>query len=135
MGVYVETTYRNPLVEEVWAGPALAGPDRDGFYRSYATDDEHEPLPRRLFKAARSRDLVHWELHPAGAQLGALLRPIPNCGRYRACWAPDVRRIRPGFRTLYASLKFDDHEDGAPRATASSWPDRAGRPASPMRPS
>ena len=101
MGAYVETTYCNPVIEEVWADPALAGPDRDGFYWSYATDDEHEPLPPRLFKAARSRDLVHWETHPVGAERGALPRPIPNYGRYRACWAPDVRRTSPNSWTLY----------------------------------
>ena len=59
LNAFVETTYCNPLIEEVWADPALAGPDQDGFYWSYATDDEHEPLPRRRFKVARSRDLVH----------------------------------------------------------------------------
>ncbi len=60
-------------------------------------------LPRRLIKVARSRDLVHWETHPVGAQLCAPDRP--------ACWTPDVQCIRPDPWTLYGSLKFDDHED------------------------
>src|SRR5688500_12362150 len=64
MAEHVETTYRNPVIEEVWADPALAGPDDDGWYWCYATDDEHEPPPARRFKVARSRDLVRWETHP-----------------------------------------------------------------------
>jgi arabinan endo-1,5-alpha-L-arabinosidase len=115
LNAFVETTYCNPLIGEVWADPALAGPDQDGFYWSYATDDEHEPLPRRRFKVARSRDLVQWEAHPKDARLGALPRPIPNYGRYRACWAPDVRRISPAVWNLYGALKFDDHEDQGPK--------------------
>jgi hypothetical protein len=114
LGAYVETTYRNQLIEEVWADPALAGPDKHGFYWSNATDDEHEPLSRRSFKAPRSRDLVHWETHPAGARVGALPRPIPNYRRHRACWAPDVRRVGPDSWALYGSLEFDDHEDDGP---------------------
>jgi hypothetical protein len=113
MASFVETTYCNPLIEEVWADPAVAGPDEDGWYWCYATDDEHEPLPVRRFKVARSRDLVHWQTHPLGAEQGALSRPIPNAGRFRACWAPDVRRRGPRDWLFYGSLKFDDHaEDG-----------------------
>jgi arabinan endo-1,5-alpha-L-arabinosidase len=108
--LYVETTYRNPLIEEPWADPAVAGPDQDGWYWSYATDDDHEPLPRRQFKVARSRDLVRWETHPDGAQLGALPDPVPNYSRHRASWAPDVRRLGPESWVLYGSLRFDDHE-------------------------
>jgi arabinan endo-1,5-alpha-L-arabinosidase len=111
MAEYIETTYRNPVIEEVWADPAVAGPDEEGWYWCYATDDEHEPLPVRRFKAARSRDLVRWELHPPGTEHGAVAAPIPNAGRYRACWAPDVRRLGPRDWVFYGSLKFDDHRD------------------------
>lgn len=111
MAEYLETTYRNPVIEEVWADPALAGPDEEGWYWCYATDDEHEPLPARRFKVARSRDLVHWETHPPGAEHGAIPAPIPNVGRFRACWAPDVRRLGPHHWVFYGSLKFNDHAD------------------------
>ena len=114
MKLYTETTYCNPLIEEPWADPAVAGPDADGFYWCYATDDEHEPPPRRRFKVARSRDLVRWETHPKGARRGAVPRPIPNYGRHRASWAPDVRRLGPDAWNLYGSLRFDDHEDESP---------------------
>lgn len=112
---YVETTYSNPVIEEVWADPAVAGPDDEGWYWCYATDDEHEPLPARRFKVARSRDLVRWETHPPGTERGAIPGPIPNQGRYRACWAPDVRRLGPRDWVFYGSLKFDDHADLGPR--------------------
>ncbi|WP_372622899.1 family 43 glycosylhydrolase [Falsiroseomonas sp.] len=114
MATYTETSYCNPTIAAVWPDPALAGPDREGFYWCYATDDEHEPLPRRRFKAARSRDLVSWELNPAGAECGAFPQPIPNYGRYRACWAPDVRRMGSAAWNLYGSLKFDDHQETGP---------------------
>lgn len=114
MALYRETTYRNPLIEEVWADPAVAGPDAEGFYWSYATDDDHEPLPRRLFKVARSRDLVRWETHPPGAEGGAFAGTIPNYGRYRAAWAPDVRCLGADGWRFYGTLKFDDHEDAGP---------------------
>lgn len=113
MARFVETTYANPLIAEPWADPALAGPDGDGWYWCYATDDEHEPLPARRFKVARSRDLVCWETHPPGAEAGAIRDPIPNAGRHRACWAPDIRRLGPRDWVLYGSLKFDDHAEGA----------------------
>jgi arabinan endo-1,5-alpha-L-arabinosidase len=114
LSAYVETTYCNPLIGEPWADPAVAGPDDDGFYWCYATDDEHEPLPRRRFKVARSRDLVRWETHPSGARRGAVPRRIPNYGRHRASWAPDVRRLGKNAWNFYGSLRFDDHEhDGA----------------------
>jgi hypothetical protein len=112
MARFVETTYANPLIAEPWADPALAGPDGDGWYWCYATDDEHEPLPARRFKVARSRDLVRWETHPPGAEAGAIRDPIPNAGRHRACWAPDIRRFGPRDWVLYGSLKFDDHAEG-----------------------
>ncbi|MBX6374349.1 MAG: family 43 glycosylhydrolase [Acetobacteraceae bacterium] len=111
MAAYIETTYRNPVIEEVWADPALAGPDDEGWYWCYATDDEHEPPPARRFKVARSRDLVRWETDPPGTEAGAIPRPIPNQGRYRACWAPDVRRLGQRRWVLYGSLKFDDHAE------------------------
>jgi hypothetical protein len=103
------TTYRNPLIAEPWADPAVAGPDDAGWYWCYATDDEHEPAPARRFKAARSRDLVTWETHPPGAEGGAIAAPIPNATRFRACWAPDVRCLGPRDWRFYGSLKFDDH--------------------------
>jgi len=105
-------TYANPVIAEPWADPAVAGPDEEGWWWCYATDDEHEPLPARRFKAARSRDLVAWETHPPGAEAGAIARPIPDAGRFRACWAPDVRRLGPRDWRFYGSLKFDDHDDG-----------------------
>lgn len=109
-----ETSYANPLIEEPWADPALAGPDDDGWYWCYATDDEHEPPPARRFKVARSRDLVRWETHPPGTEAGAIAAPIPHAGRFRACWAPDVRRLGPREWVFYGSVKFDDHaEEGA----------------------
>ncbi|HYF09845.1 MAG TPA: family 43 glycosylhydrolase, partial [Acetobacteraceae bacterium] len=114
MGAFVETTYRNPLIAEPWADPAVAGPDEQGFYWCYATDDEHEPLPTRRFKVARSRNLVTWETHPPGAEAGAFPAPIANQGRYRACWAPDVRCVGPRDWRFYGSLKFDDHGDEGP---------------------
>ncbi len=105
----LHATYRNPLIPEPWADPAIAGPDEAGWYWCYATDDEHEPPPARRFKAARSRDLVTWETHPQGAEAGAIAAPIPNAARFRACWAPDVRRLGPREWLFYGSLKFDDH--------------------------
>lgn len=102
--------YRNPVIVEPWADPAIAGPDDEGWWWCYATDDEHEPLPPRRFKAARSRDLVTWQTHPPGAEAGAIAAPLPNAARFRAHWAPDVRRL--GARWLfYGSLKFDDHAE------------------------
>lgn len=112
---FVETTYSNPVIDSVWPDPALAGPDEAGWTWCYATDDEHEPMPARRFKVARSRDLVTWELHPPGTEQGAIPLPIPNVGRYRACWAPDVRRLGPARWVLYGSLKFDDHAEEGPR--------------------
>lgn len=111
MGTLRETTYRNPLIAEPWADPAIAGPDEDGWWWCYATDDEGEPPPARRFKAARSRDLVTWQTHPPGAQAGAIAGPIPNATRFRACWAPDVRRLGPRDWVFYGSLKFDDHDE------------------------
>ncbi len=111
MADYIETTYCNPVIEEVWADPAVAGPDEEGWHWCYATDDEHEPLPERRFKVARSRDLVRWETHPPGTEAGAIGSPIPNAMRYRAHWAPDVRRLGAGRWVFYGSLKFDDHAE------------------------
>ncbi|WP_270934817.1 glycoside hydrolase family 43 protein [Falsiroseomonas oryzae] len=111
MARFVETTYANPLIEEPWADPAVAGPDDEGWYWCYATDDEHEPEPPRRFKVARSRDLVRWQTHPPGAEAGAIAAPIPNATRFRACWAPDVRRLGPRDWVFYGSLKFDDHAE------------------------
>lgn len=64
---------------------------------------------------ARSRDLVNWETHPSGAEHGAIADPIANVGRYRAHWAPDVRRRGRGEWLFYGSLQFDDHCDNGPR--------------------
>lgn len=111
---FIETRYCNPLIEEPWADPAVAGPDEHGFWWCYATDDEGEPPPVRRFKVARSNDLVTWETHPPGAERGAFPGPIANQGRHRACWAPDVRRLGPGDWRFYGSLKFDDHADEGP---------------------
>jgi arabinan endo-1,5-alpha-L-arabinosidase len=111
MTEFIETAYRNPVIAEVWADPAIAGPDEAGWYWCYATDDEHEPLPPRRFKVARSRDLVAWETHPPGAEEGAIAAPIANAARFRACWAPDVRRLGPRNWVFYGSLKFDDHAE------------------------
>jgi arabinan endo-1,5-alpha-L-arabinosidase len=111
MAEFIETTYRNPVIGEVWADPAVAGPDEAGWYWCYATDDAHEPLPERRFKVARSRDLVRWETHPPGAEAGAIAAPIPNATRHRAHWAPDVRRLGPRRWVFYGSLKFDDHSE------------------------
>jgi arabinan endo-1,5-alpha-L-arabinosidase len=112
MAEYIETAYRNPVIAEPWADPAIAGPDEEGWYWCYATDDEHEPLPERRFKAARSRDLVRWETHPPGTEGGAIAGPIANATRHRARWAPDVRRLGPRRWVFYGSLKFDDHDEG-----------------------
>lgn len=111
MRAFRETTYSNPLIEEPWADPAVAGPDAAGWYWCYATDDEHEPGPPRRFKVARSRDLVRWQTHPPGAEHGAIAAPIPNAGRHRAYWAPDVRQLGPRDWVFYGSLKFDDHDE------------------------
>ncbi|WP_237216177.1 glycoside hydrolase family 43 protein [Falsiroseomonas oryziterrae] len=104
--------YRNPVIAEPWADPAIAGPDEEGWWWCYATDDEHEPPPPRRFKVARSRDLVTWQTHPPGAEAGAIAAPIRNATRFRACWAPDVRRLGTRW-LLYGSLKFDDHTEQA----------------------
>jgi beta-xylosidase len=113
MADYRETTYCNPVIPEVWADPAIAGPDEAGWWWCYATDDEHEPLPARRFKVARSRDLVAWETHPPGAEGGAIAAPMAGAGRFRACWAPDVRQLGPRRWVFYGSLKFDDHTEAA----------------------
>ncbi|WP_165585410.1 family 43 glycosylhydrolase [Roseococcus sp. SYP-B2431] len=114
MSHLIQTSYRNPIILEAWPDPAVAGPDRDGLYWCYATDDEKDPPPRRRFKVARSRDLVHWETHPEGARHGAFPRPIPNYSCHRGCWAPDVRQLQPDAWNFYGALEFDDHEDEGP---------------------
>jgi len=106
-----ETSYANPVIAEVWADPAIAGPDEDGWWWCYATDDEHEPLPPRRFKVARSRDLVSWQTHPPGAEAGAIAAPSRPGSVWRSGWAPDVRRLGPRDWVFYGSLKFDDHAE------------------------
>lgn len=92
-------TYANPVIDENFPDPA-ALKARDGFYYVYATQGGPEGSMRNI-QAARSRDLVSWEILP-----DALPAKPAWASRTQDFWAPHVAE-HDGRYFMYFSAKPD----------------------------
>jgi arabinan endo-1,5-alpha-L-arabinosidase len=94
-----QATYANPVLDSDFPDPAVlkAG---DGYYYAYATQGAAAG-PMRNIQAARSKDLVRWEV------LGDALPVKPSwASKTQDFWAPDVK-FAGGRYYLYYSAKPD----------------------------
>lgn len=93
-------TFANPVIDSDFPDPAILRA-KDGFYYAYATQTERGGKWINL-QAARSRDLVRWEL------LGDALPVKPGwASRTQDFWAPHVAE-HGGRYYLYYSAKPDE---------------------------
>ena len=96
-GMTHRATYMNPVIRWDFADPSVLKAD-DGWYYAYST--ENLTVERLAYiQAARSRDLVHWELLP-----DAMPEKPEWAGTTRDFWAPGVIEADGRYFMYYSGV-------------------------------